>query len=308
MDRRHLEYFLAVAEAGSFTRAAARLTIAQPSLSHSVRALERELGVELFERRGRGVLLTVAGEALVAPARRTLRSFSLAAGAVRGAGEGGFGRLVVTTNTLWSMDPLARLVGAFRRVRPTVQVVVLDPVRRSDVLEAVGSGEADLGLLAGSPPAERLRSRRVGEQELVAVLARGVTGVAAPVTMTELVPYGLISTPAGSALRGWVDDLLQDAGLAADVAVETPHLASIVPLVAAGAGVAVLPQGLATLYAGPGVELLALDQAPRTPVHLLWAEPLTDPTTSHFLEVTGAVLDDPPLGSDAPPVPPGSYS
>ena len=300
MDRRHLEYFLAVAEAGSFTRAAARLTIAQPSLSHSVRALERELGVALFERRGRGVLLTVAGEALVGPARRTLRSFSLAAGAVRGSGEGGFGRLVVTTNTLWSMDPLARLLGAFRRVRPAVQVVVLDPVRRSDVLEAVGSGEADLGLLAGTAPAGRLRSRRVAEQELVAVVARGLTGVSAPVTMAELVPHGLVSTPPGNVLRGYVDELLEQAGLAAGVAVETPHLASIVPLVAAGAGVAVLPSGLAGLNAGPGVEVLALDASPRTPVHLVWAEGLDDETTAHFLEVAGALLDDPPLGSEDP--------
>ena len=180
MDRRHLEYFLAVAEAGSFTRAAARLTIAQPSLSHAVRLLERELGADLFERGGRGVRLTPAGEALVAPARRTLRSFTLAAGAVRGASDTGYGRVRVMTNTLWAMDPLVRVVGAFRQVRPGARIVVVDPVHRSDVLEAVRSGEADLGLVGGTPPAGPLASQWLGDQDLVAVVPRARSGLPSP--------------------------------------------------------------------------------------------------------------------------------
>ena len=137
MDRRHLEYFVAVAELGSFTRAAQSLSIAQPSLSHAIGWLERDLGSRLFERHGRGVRLTPAGEALLEPARRSLRSFQLARGAVRAVAEGGFGRLSIITNTLWAVDPLAGLIGGFRAVHPGVQLTVADPARRSDVLDAV---------------------------------------------------------------------------------------------------------------------------------------------------------------------------
>src|SRR5262245_13444617 len=109
MDRRHLEYFLAVAESGSFTSAARMLSIAQPSLSYAIAGLERELGCELFERLGRGVKLTPAGDALVEPARRTLRSFALAQGAVRGATDAGFGRICVISHALWAVETLVRV-------------------------------------------------------------------------------------------------------------------------------------------------------------------------------------------------------
>ena len=143
VERRQLESFLAVAEAGSFTRAASRLSIAQPSLSHSIGALEKELGVTLFERHGRGVRLTAAGEALMAPAQRTVRSFSLARGAVRAVADAGFGRLTIVSNTLWTVDPLVRVVGEFRQLQPGVRFVLTDPTNRSDVLDRLRSGEPE---------------------------------------------------------------------------------------------------------------------------------------------------------------------
>ena len=75
MDRRALQYFLAVVDHVTFTNAAAALNVAQPSLSQAIQTLERDLGVQLFLRVSRGARLTSAGEALVAPARRTLRDF-----------------------------------------------------------------------------------------------------------------------------------------------------------------------------------------------------------------------------------------
>ena len=146
VERRQLEIFLAIAEAGSFTQAASRLRVAQPSLSYAIRMLEKELATPLFERLGRGVRLTPAGEALVAPARRTMQSFSLAKGAVRGQSAAGFGRVTVVSSTLWAVEPLVPIVGEFRRLQPSVQFVVLDPAERSDVLTRVLSGDVDVGL------------------------------------------------------------------------------------------------------------------------------------------------------------------
>lgn len=289
MERRHLEYFLAVADSGSFTRAAARLTIAQPSLSHSIAALERELGQPLFERLGRGVRLTPAGEALLEPARRTLRAFLLAKGAVRSAAETWFGHLSIISGTLWAIEPLVRMIGEFRLVYPGVQFAVSDPLARTDVLDAVRSGEADFGLLDGTPPGGALASRWLVDHELVAVLPTRSPVSALSVGVGDLVPLGLISTPKGTPLRTLLAEQLELVGQPDEVAVETAHLASVVPLVLAGGGAAILPEGLASDAAAKGARVVRLTPATRVPVHIIWRDGRLSSLGEHFLSV-GAEL------------------
>ena len=272
MERRQLLFFLEIAEAGSFTRAASRLTIAQPSLSQAIRALENELGTPLFERLGRGVRLTPAGEALVGPARRTLRSFTLATRAVRSVSEAGYGRLTIVANTLWTLGPLAELIGEMRRLHPACSFVVNDPQQRNDVLDQVRAGDADFGLLDGAPPERPLTSRVLLEEELVAVLPPGRQQRSSPMTVAELVPMGLICTPRGTALRSLLDEQLEAAAIEAEPAVETAHLASVVPLVLAHAGVALLPQGLAADATVKGAHVVQLDPPSRARVSLVWRD------------------------------------
>jgi LysR family carnitine catabolism transcriptional activator len=293
MDRRHLEYFLAVADAGSFTRAAHGLLIAQPSLSQAVATLERDLGSRLFERRGRGVRLTPAGEALVEPARRTLRSFQLARGAVRTAAEAGFGHLAIITNTLWAVDPLARIMGEFRRAHPGVQLTVADPLGGPGVVDAVVAGEAGLGVVEGEPPGGVLASRWLTDEELVAVLPPGPSAPADPVTVEDLLPYGLISTSTGTALRSFVDDHLQAAGHPREVAVETDHLASVIPLLLSGAGAALLPRGLAAEAAAKGARVIPVRPSSPTSVHLVWREGRLGVLEEHFLTFAAEVVESP---------------
>ena len=290
MDRRHLEYFLAIAESGSFTRAAAVLNIAQPSLSHTILILERELGAQLFERLGRGVKLTSAGQALLEPARRTLGSFQLARAAVRSVANVGFGRLSIITNTLWAIEPLVQIIGEFRQVHREVQFTVADPQRRFDVLEHVRSGEADFGLVDGTPPTGVLESLWLVDHRLVAVLPPQALPGVRTVTLADLVPFGLISTPPGTALRELLNEELQEAGESSEIAVETAHLASIVPLVLAGAGAALLPEGLAAAAEDKGARVVAM-QKPRTAaVHLIWrAGELTGPA-EHFRTIAAALF------------------
>jgi LysR family carnitine catabolism transcriptional activator len=270
MDRRHLEYFLAIAESGSFTRAAAGLNIAQPSLSHTILMLERELGSQLFERLGRGVKLTVAGQALLEPARRTLGSFQLAQSAVRSVADIGFGRLSVITTTLWAIEPLVQMIGEFRQLHPGVQFTVADPQRRFDVLEQVRSGDADFGLVDGIPPTGALDSLRLVDHQLVAVLPPQARPGRRTATLAELVPFGLISTPQGTALRELLDEELQIAGESSQIAVETAHLASVIPLVLAGAGAALLPEGLAATAEAKGAKVLPMTKPRFAAVHLIW--------------------------------------
>lgn len=269
MDRRHLEYFVAVAELGSFTRAADALSLAQPSLSNAVRWLERDLGAPLFTRHGRGVRLTPAGEALLEPARRSLRSFELARSAVRAVAHADFGQLSIITNTLWAVEPLSRLVGGFREQHPGVRITVADPAWRGDVLDTVRLGGAELGLLDGTPPGGILESRFLADQEMVAILPPGRSG-GDRVAIGDLSAMGLVCTPVGTALRGIVDELLEAVGLPTDVAVETAHLASVVPLVLAGAGAAVLPRRVAEDAVGKGATVRHLDPPLRRSVHVIW--------------------------------------
>lgn len=265
------------------------LTIAQPSLSQSIAALERELGSELFERLGRGVKLTPAGEALVEPARRILRSFILAKGAVRSVADAGFGRLSIISGTLWAIEPLVPMIGEFRLLYPAVQFTVSDPSSRSEVLDVVRSGEADFGLLDGTAPAGALASRWLVDHELVAVLPNRSSLSTLSMGVADLVPLGLISTPKGTPLRTLLDEQLELAGQPAEVAVETAHLASVIPLVLAGAGAALLPEGLASDAAAKGARVVRLTPATRASVHIIWRAGRLNSLGEHFLSLAGDV-------------------
>lgn len=294
VDRRHLEYFLAVADSGSFTGAARALHVAQPSLSTSIAALERELGVQLFQRLGRGVRLTESGTAMLEPARRVLRSFALVQSAARSADEAGFGQISIMCSTLWALEPLVRIIGAFRLLHPSVQFTVVDPARRSEVLDSVRTGAVDFGLLETAPLSGALNSRWLIDQDLAAVLPVTSTPRSGPVTISDLIPLGLICTGTGTELRAIVDARLEEAGHRPEIAVETAHLAAVIPLVLAGAGAAVLPTGLATDAATKGARVVRFEPPSRFSTHIIWRAGGLTPLTEHFLNVAGDVTTEHP--------------
>jgi LysR family carnitine catabolism transcriptional activator len=113
MERRHLEYFVAIVDHGGFTAASQALRIAQPSLSQVIKTLERELGVELFQRLRTGARLTSAGEALIGPARQVLRDFDAARSAVSSSSGVVGGRLDIAATTGLTTGVLPELVGEF---------------------------------------------------------------------------------------------------------------------------------------------------------------------------------------------------
>jgi DNA-binding transcriptional LysR family regulator len=201
MDERRLRYFLAVVDDGGVTRAASRLRVAQPSLSQSLRALERELGAALFQRVGRGLRLTAAGEALVGPARHALRTMDAARAAVGEVSELAAGTLQIAALATLAVDPLSALIGRFRGEHPGVVIRVREPDSAAAVSTLVRAGECELGLAHLPLPHERLRTVALGEQELLFVLPPGSeTGNAlAPAALRE-VPL-VVSPPAGAPGR-----------------------------------------------------------------------------------------------------------
>src|SRR5690606_22556168 len=159
MDVRQLAYFLAVVRHQHLGRAAEQLRIAQPSLSQAIRGLERELGVALFHRVGRGIVLSDAGSQLVEPARQVVRDLEAAEAAVRSIRGLQTGRVELVSMPSPGMEPLATIMSDFTRDRPGVSATVEAAFTPEEVIQAVKSGRAELGLLgaAATPSTQGLR-------------------------------------------------------------------------------------------------------------------------------------------------------
>jgi LysR family carnitine catabolism transcriptional activator len=245
MDERRLRYFLAVIDEGGVTTAARRLLIAQPSLSQALRGFERELGVELFHRTGRGLKLTSAGIALVGPAREVLRATDAARAAVQAVSDVLAGTLELAALATLAIDPLADLLGHFRRRYPDVTVRVAEPDGVAELRALVAGGECELGLVDLEPPPVGFEVIVLGAQELMVVLPAGSERSARPLNPDELAELPLVVSPPGTSTRNLLDQALGAATRVPKIAVETAARDAIVPLVLAGAGAALLPAPLA---------------------------------------------------------------
>ena len=168
---------VAVVDHGSFTRAAAALHVAQPSLSQAVAKLERELGVELFHRTPPRVAITAAGEALLEPARQALRAVDTARAAAEAVAGVTAGHVDLVSLPTLAVDPLAMFVGAFRREHPAVSVRITEPDDPADLLALVRDGTSELGFtelpIAPASGSGDLLAHELDAQEYVAVLPPG---------------------------------------------------------------------------------------------------------------------------------------
>jgi DNA-binding transcriptional LysR family regulator len=286
MDRRQLEYFLSVASHGSFTSAAHSLRVAQPSLSHAIRTLEHAVGAQLFHRLGRGVTLTSAGEALLGPAQQIIRDFHTASSSVRAVSGLAAGHLDLVTLTTLAVDPLAGLVGAFRKRHPGVDIRITDPERASAVTEMVRTGRCELALADFSVAEEGLDSLELPEQEVLAVLPPGaVVDTGRPLKARDVASLDLIATPDGTTTRAVLEQALSTAGVALRIAVETSHRAAIVPMVLAGAGATLLPRPMAEDAGRQGAQVAALDPPIVRRVRLLWRPGPLSPAARAFVDL-----------------------
>lgn len=264
MDVRQLTYFLAVVETMNVGRAAERLHLAQPSLSQAIGTLERELGVPLFHRVGRGVVLSDAGAQLVEPARQVVRDLEAARAAARSARGLRRGRVELITMPSPGMEPLSTLVRDFTAAHPAMTVTVGAAFTPEEVVQAVKAGRAELGLLgAASPPLTGgLHVLPVEDQPLVLVSPPEEGDATAPGTVdpADLAGARLVVSKEGSLVRRLVDDVLAN-GVAARIVVEVEHRTSILPMVLAGVGHAVLPSSWTPLAQRSGALVRRIEPA-----------------------------------------------
>jgi DNA-binding transcriptional LysR family regulator len=270
MDVRQVSYFLAVVEHGGFSRAASALDVAQPTLSQSVRALERELGAELFHRVSHGVVLSAAGKAFIGPARQMLRGIAAARQSVASSGERSESALDLVTVPVLAVHPGARLVGSFRRAEPNIFVRVDEPDTDDGLHVLVRDGHSELGLSHLPLPHLGLDVVELGVQELWLAFPPGTdAGAAGPVPLTRLQGADVVGVPRGSWQRDLVERALRDHGVRTRLAVEVAPREAVVPLVLGGAGAAFVVREAAAAAAARGAVVRPADPPLRQPYGLV---------------------------------------
>jgi len=258
MDLRQLAMVVAIVDEGGFTSAADALELSQPSVSQAVRALEVELGVELFHRAGRTVRLTAAGEALIGPARQAVRDAATARAAVAEVAGLTAGHLDLVSLATLAVSPTAELIGRFRQAHPGVTVRLAEPDDPGAIGDHLRTGQSEIGIAELPLPGPDLESHPIETQDFVALLPPATTRAAGPITLQVLARHPLITTPPGTSTRRQADDAFAARGLTPTIAVETEHREVIVSLVLAGAGVSILPRPVAAEAADRGASVREL--------------------------------------------------
>jgi DNA-binding transcriptional LysR family regulator len=247
VESRRLSYFVAVAELLHFGKAAARLHIAQPSLSQQIRLLEQELGVQLLQRTSRDVRLTEAGQILLDEARDILGRSARAAALVRSAGRGETGRLAVGFGPWMDCTIVPTIVRLFVERYPRVDIQ-LRTLSTAMQIEALRERRLDIGFVRQPTPAQSwLRSEPLPSEPFVAAIpshhprARG-----GPLDIHELSQEPFVAFPRETAAQLFDAIMLTcgHAGFLPRIRHEADNPTTVLAIVASGAGVALVPASL----------------------------------------------------------------
>lgn len=247
IELRHFRYFIAVAEELHFHRAAERLHISQPPLSQNIKQLETELGVKLFERSSRAVVLTDAGKRFLQGARLTLREAENAVHDAQRAASGTIGRLSIGYSDDFLYALLPELLIRYQKSFPAVRVESFLGVT-FELTESVASGRLDI--VFGCPPfpahAKFLASRKLPEDRVLAILpVDHRLANEDQIDLAELVDDDFVYYPSSpeSGFVTHLSRLFYDAGFTPNVRTQSYSTHMVLNLVTAGIGVAVASAG-----------------------------------------------------------------
>jgi LysR family cyn operon transcriptional activator len=231
MELRHLRYFVALAEELSFTRAAQRMHVTQSTLSHQIRQLEDEIGQCLFDRLGKRVIITDAGEALLPSATRALREVDEGMRLLRNAPDPLVGTLTIGATHTFNVKLIPECVAGFLDTHPSMSVVVRE-MFASDIVRHVETLELDLGITYDPHRREHLNFEPLYIEEMVLAVAAGHPFASRKrVRLIELHKQAMVLPTARSSTRRILDDALRSVGAEPVIVAEMDPLGATIELV-----------------------------------------------------------------------------
>jgi DNA-binding transcriptional LysR family regulator len=246
MELHQLQYLVAVAEEASFTKAAARVHVAQPGVSAQIRRLERELGHALFDRSGGSVRLTDVGVAVLPLARAALAAVDEIGYVAEQFGGAVRGRVALGMMTSCPPDVVTGTLAAFHEKHPGVEIGLVE-APSADLIAGLRDGAIDLAVIGFASTVGRgIQVAVINDDVMVAAVApSNGLGRRTSVSLRALVEHELICLPRGAGIRASLDEGCAAAGVQAKVALEASNPQVVGDLAARGLGVAVLPQSYA---------------------------------------------------------------
>jgi DNA-binding transcriptional LysR family regulator len=290
MELHALRSFIAVAETLHFSRAAERLHIAQPPLSQQIQRLERELGVQLFERTKRSVHLTAAGEVFLQEAYRTLAQVEQSIHAAQQADRGEVGRLAIGFVGSSAYGVLPAMIQAFRERFPQIELILREWTTVEQV-QALHREEIQVGFVRPPILDATLHYLTVQQERfLVALPMKHPLATTSPVSLSALADDLFIFVPSKLApgLCHQMMDMCLQAGFQPRIAQEAIQFHVIISLVAAGLGIALVPACIRT-FQRPDVVYLPLQGiTTQAEIQVVWQRADRSTVVHNFLDVVKA--------------------
>ena len=252
MEIHQLRYFVAVADEGSFSRAAAKVRVAQPSLSQQIRKLEAEVGQPLFDRLPRSVVLTEAGRCFIDYARQILASIGDARRCVDELKDEVAGRLAVGAIPTIAPYVLPELVVTFQKHYPEVTLEIIEDVT-DGITRRIEAGELDVALASSCQQSPTLRRESLGNEPLLALVPEGhPLAKKTLVELDDLKSQRFLLLHEMHCLSQQVHHLLESRRLRPEIALAGSQLSTIANMVAAEIGVSIVPLMMVNHQATPG--------------------------------------------------------
>ncbi len=280
--QRQLQAFVQTAELASFTQAAKQVHLTQPALSYLIRKLEDELGVELFARNTRKVILTEAGELFLGHARRILADMSLALHDTRNVRQLAQGHLTIAGLPSVASSLLPRTIAHFCARHPKVTVALKDGLA-GQVHSWVEKGEVDMGLASALEENRELQFEPLFRDDLILLTpTRVVLPGSSPWQGLQDMPY--IAMTPGSSARRFADLAMQHAGVTFRPTWELSFMSSAIAMVRARLGFALLPASSVDVFNLENVTLVPLNTQEPREIGILQRKPVhTSPALEAFL-------------------------
>ncbi|HWG73148.1 MAG TPA: LysR family transcriptional regulator [Acidimicrobiales bacterium] len=294
VEVRHLRYFVAVADELHFGRAAERLHMSQSPLSHQIRQLERELGVDLIVRAHHVIGLTDAGQALLDVAQDIIERLDRVPGVVGRAGRGEVGTLTVGYVSEVTADLLPVGLAKFKERFPDVNLELLNGTT-GPLLHGLRCKELDVAFVRAPSVIGEMNYRQLIVESLMAAVPKGHFASQDDQQLADLADEDFVmpTLSAAEGLRRDIDRECRAAGFTARVRREAFPLTTVLLFVAAGAGVALVPASVANQYPVPGIDYAHLKgPVPVTTAGVAWRPDDRSTIVANFLDVIDDIAQD----------------